>query len=261
VTDAALHVEVHGDRGPHLLLVHGMLASRAQWQPNLPALCRVCRPVVVELLGHGRSPSPEDPSCYAPAAYAAHFERVREGLGVPAWFVCGTSLGAAITLRYALDHPQRVLAHAFTNTNSALADSAWVEQTRAAMRGFQASVEAEGAAVLERLPVHPKHARRLPVETRDRLVADASLHSPQGVARTALHTVVESSVRDEVSSAAVPMLMLYGTREQRFAEAAQHARVAIPGLEVVELDVGHAVNLEAPREFEAALVDFLARAG
>ena len=33
-----LHYEVHGKDGPLLLLVHGLLSSRAQWLPNCPQL-------------------------------------------------------------------------------------------------------------------------------------------------------------------------------------------------------------------------------
>ena len=125
-----LHYDVHEGDGPFLLLVHGILSSRAQWQPNLPALARVTRPVVVELWGHGRSPTPEDASVYHPDAYVAAFDALRERLGASRWLVCGQSLGATLTLRYALDHPERVLTQVFTNSTSALADAEWVEGIR-----------------------------------------------------------------------------------------------------------------------------------
>ena len=76
-----LHWQTHGGNGPYLLLVHGMLCSRAQWLWNLPALKRVCRPVTVELWGHGRSPSPETVGHYAPKHYITEFEAIREQLG------------------------------------------------------------------------------------------------------------------------------------------------------------------------------------
>src|SRR5689334_16889576 len=102
-----LHHDVHDGTGEHLLLVHGFLSSRSHWLPNLEALSEVCRPVTVELWGHGRSPSPTDPAAYDPSAYPAAFGRVREEIGCERWFVCGQSLGAAFTLRYALDRPDR----------------------------------------------------------------------------------------------------------------------------------------------------------
>src|SRR6478672_7352834 len=118
-----LHIETHGNDGPHLLLVHGFLMSRAQWLPNLQALSEVCRPVVVELLGHGRSSAPSDPASYHPDAYVAAFDDIRRSLGVDRWWLCGYSLGAGLTIRYALTHPDRVFGHAFTNSTSAFADA------------------------------------------------------------------------------------------------------------------------------------------
>src|SRR3954453_2438210 len=103
MSDRRPYVEVHDGDGPPALLVHGMLSSRAQWLLNLDALRSVCTPVVLELWGHGRSPTPEDPGAYAPEAYGETFDAIRRDLGVDRWFLIGQSLGAALTMRYALD--------------------------------------------------------------------------------------------------------------------------------------------------------------
>src|SRR5271170_4917873 len=113
-----MNVEIHGDGGkPYLLLVHGLLSSRAQWRPNLRALSAVSTPVVVELLGHGRSSSPAASEAYSVAAYVRRFEALRERLGVERWFICGQSFGAGLTIRYALEHPERIVGQIFTNTD------------------------------------------------------------------------------------------------------------------------------------------------
>ena len=156
-----MHVEVHGDgRAPHLLLAHGICSSRAQWRPNLAALANVATPVVVELLGHGRSASPEDPDAYTVAAYIARFEAIRAELGAERWAVCGQSFGAGLTMNYALAHPERVSAQVFTNSNSALREplpTLGPEQlaTRAA------AIEARGRGAIEAMPFFPKRTGRL----------------------------------------------------------------------------------------------------
>ncbi len=256
---ADLHVEVHEGSGPYLLLVHGMLASRAQWLRNLQALSEVSRPVVVELYGHARSPSPEDPAAYRPEAYVQEFERIRESLGVERWLVCGQSLGAALTLRYALERPERVIAQVFTNSNSALADAAWAVQVRSGMEATARALEARGLAALDAFPVHPRRAKRLPAEVKDALVADAALANPRGIALTGLHTVPDSSVRERVRENRVPTLLVVGEREERFAEQRRYAEATMPKLEVVATDAGHAVNAEAWQPFNAAVTAFFAR--
>jgi 2-succinyl-6-hydroxy-2,4-cyclohexadiene-1-carboxylate synthase len=256
---AALHYEVHEGSGPPLLLVHGMLSSRAQWDTNLTALRRVASPVVVELLGHGRSPTPDDPAAYHPEAYVDAFERIRGELGEARWLVCGQSLGAALTLRYALRQPERVIAQVFTNSTSSLADATWSERSRRGMERLAAQVARDGAAAIERMPVHPRHSRRLPPEVRDALVAEAARHSPQGVVRTGLYTVPESSVRDAISQIRTPTLLVRGTRERGFAGHARFAHQHLPGLESAEFDAGHAVNIEVGADFDRVVLEFFSR--
>jgi pimeloyl-ACP methyl ester carboxylesterase len=252
-----LYSEVHAGTGPYVLLVHGFLSSRAQWQLNLAALAEVSRPVVIEAWGHGRSPSPEDPTLYHPDTYVDMFDRLRQRLGVERWILCGQSFGAALTLRYALTHPERVSAQVFTNSSSALADTTWVQNRRASASQQAAAIERDGRAALERLPVHPIHARRLPAGVRTALLADAQLHNPRGIAQTLRYTTPNVPVRERVCDLRVPTLLVCGEREKRFAANRAFAEREIPGLQVVGTPAGHAVNIEAAAEFNAAVVDFV----
>ncbi|KPK06643.1 MAG: hypothetical protein AMJ64_08595, partial [Betaproteobacteria bacterium SG8_39] len=105
---------------PFMFFVHGMLSSQRQWTPNLAALEGLVRPVLFDLWGHGEAPAPEDDALYSVEAIIEQFERTREELGAERVLLCGQSLGAALTLRYALLHPARVTAQVFTNSRSAL---------------------------------------------------------------------------------------------------------------------------------------------
>ncbi len=254
-----LACEVYEGCGPFLLLVHGALSSRAQWHSNLAALRRVARPVVIELWGHGRSPAPEDPALYDPAGYVRAFEEIRVALGVERWFVCGQSLGAALTLRYALDHPNRFIAHVFTNSVSALGDTDWVTRTRASAAALADAIEQDGQAVIERLPIHPVRATRIPPAAHRALLEDATLLNPSGVARTFRYTVPDSSVRERAAENRVPALLVCGERETRFQAHREFAERTMPYLEVVGVDAGHAVNLEAAEAFTVAACAFLGR--
>lgn len=255
-----LYHEVHEGRGPHLLLVHGMLSSRAQWLPNLEALAQVSRPVVVELWGHGRSPAPADPARYHPDHYVEEFERLRRELGADRWLVCGQSLGAALSLRYTLTHPERAIAQVFTNSTSALAESDWGPMVRTAMEEHARRIEAEGRAALEESPVHPRRSRRLPPAVRDALVADCEKHDPRGIAQTGVFTVTDSSVRDRIHENRVRSLLVVGGRERRFIPHRAFATEHMPRLEILELEAGHAVNIEAAEGFNTAVTEFFGAA-
>lgn len=252
-----LHVEVHPGAGPPLLLVHGICSSRAQWRPNLAALAQVATPVVVELLGHGRSDSPENPAEYAVEAYIARFEAIREALGAARWAICGQSFGAGLTLNYALAHPDRTSAQIFTNSASGIGPRRDVpsEDPAARIAGF----EARGRQVLEAMPFYPRRTGRLAPEIEDELARDAELISLAGMARTFAVTVPGLSVADRMDRIATPTLLVNGRREKSFQPLRDAAAAALPGLEVVDLEGGHPINLDCADAFNAAVRDFLGR--
>ena len=247
---------MHGQQGPYLLLVHGFLSSRAHWLLNLQALGTSFRPVVIELFGHARSPTPDDAAAYSPDAYVEEFEAIRELLGADRWFVCGQSLGAALTLRYSLDHPDRVTAQVFTNSNSALAGGDWAKRVMPIMEAQAKQLEKDGRAALDSHPFRPTRSRRLPHAAKEALIGDYELHNPVGIARTAVHTIPYSSVRDRVATNQVPTLLVAGDREEGFRDQARFAEQAIPGISVAHLHTGHAVNIEDAPGFNAAVTDF-----
>jgi len=252
-----LHYEQHDGDGPHLLLVHGFLMSRAQWRNNLAALSGVCRPVVVELWGHGRSPAPEDTAPYHPDSYVEAFDAIRADLGIERWWLCGYSLGAGLTIRYALTHPHRVYGHAFTNSTSAFAEP---EQTDTWQRGAAAaaqSIVAGGIAAIERMPVHPRHAKRLAPDLYAALMEDAAGLSPQGIANTLRYTNPNATVRGRVHANACPALLVCGSAETRFAKHREFARTTMPKLSIVDLAVGHGVNMEDAAGFNRAIGEFI----
>lgn len=252
--------EVYAGRGSYALLLHGFLSSRAQWLPNLDALATVCRPVVVELFGHGRSPAPPHPHDYVPEQYVAAFERIRETLGTADWFLIGQSLGAGLTLRYALKYPARVRAHLLTNSSTAFSTHDWLQQVRPGTDKLIAAVRRDGAAALDRVAVHPKNARRVAPEYKRALCADAALHDPLGAAYTARYTSLADPIAvDLLETNRVPSLLVCGTQEARFAPRRRFAERTIPRLEVAEVEAGHAVNLEAPEDFNRLATEFLAR--
>ena len=110
-----LHTVVHDGNGPPALIVHGALGSRSYWDDNVATLAEVCAPVVIELWGHGRSPSPADTNRYRPSGYVAEFERIRCELGASQIWVIGQSMGAALVLHYVLAYAERVIGAVLTN--------------------------------------------------------------------------------------------------------------------------------------------------
>lgn len=249
------------DRGnkPYLMLLHGVMSSRAQWRANLDGLRDTANVVLVELLGHGRSPSPADPAAYRAQQYTAFFDALRADLGVESWFVCGQSFSAGLTMRYALDFPDRVRGQIFTNSVSGLAPPETAERRDERIRTV-AALRESGRAALKAMRYYPRKGR-LPDVVFDAMLADAELMDPLGMAWSMEITVPDLSMRDVFHQTQVPTLLVNGAWEKVFQPVADLAQRLLPSLQRVDVEGGHSVNAENPQGFNRAVVDFVRSVG
>lgn len=257
--DAELpHYEVHDGQGPHMLLVHGFLSSRAQWMPNLARLSAFVRPVVVELLGHGRSPAPARDDAYRVASYLSAFGEIRRRIGAERWIACGQSFGAGLAIHSALAEPARTIALVVTNSLSAFTPPGDREREQIQAERIR-TVGGQGRAGLEALRIHPRHAKRLPADAKAELVRDADAISLDGVLRSWRVTSPELHLADRLGDVRVPSLLVNGTWEKRFQPLRAAAAKAAPAMEIVDLPGGHSINMEAADGFADAVHAFLTR--
>ena len=145
----------------------------------------------------------------------------------------------------------------FTNSASGFAPADQVARWRAQAAPDAARILDGGVAAIERIPVHPRFARRLPPDIYDALLADSTGLSPLGIANTLCQTSTNANVRDIVSGNPRPALLCYGSKEKRFAAMKVWAEENMARLATVDLQAGHAVNMEDSKGFNAAACEFI----
>src|SRR4051794_6920522 len=105
--DGELQVREDGPRGGYpIVLVHCFSCAMDWWDGMLPMLERKHRVISVDLLGHGGSEKPG--SGYTPQNQALVVSQALERLQVKDAEVVGHSLGGAVTVALAQNHPQLV---------------------------------------------------------------------------------------------------------------------------------------------------------
>lgn len=249
----------HPRGAPPVVLLHGFTASAASFEANLDGLREHFTVVTVELLGHGSSDAPIASAAYAPEQAVRRLLNLFDHLGFDQVLLCGHSLGGALALRFALDVPGRVAGLVIINSSSAAGTPEWREAARAGMATMAARVRAEGTAFLKSTRLYPAHSRRLDPLSKELLTRDFDRIQPAGLAGTAESLVVDVNAYERHGELDVPMLLVVGDRDADFAPQAEAFAARFPAglVHTVHLpEAGHAANLEQPREFEAALVEF-----
>jgi pimeloyl-ACP methyl ester carboxylesterase len=94
--------------GPVILLVHGLVSDSTTWTRAAVGLAAAgFRVIAPDLLGHGRSSKPPDGG-YSPIDFADSLQGLLSELGTGPVTVAGHSLGGAIVMQLAKDHPEYV---------------------------------------------------------------------------------------------------------------------------------------------------------
>jgi pimeloyl-ACP methyl ester carboxylesterase len=232
------------DRLP-VLLTHGMAATAAMWDVNLPALSADRQVISWDIRGHGRSASPGDPAKYTEALSVADMTAILDAAGAGRAVIGGLSLGGYLSLAFHLAHPERTAALMLFDTGPGYRRDeprqAWNDSADASAR----NMAERGLAALH-----------------SSAEVNASLHrGVEGLvlAQQGIMKQFDSRVIDSLTSIAVPTLVLVGADDKAFLNAADYMAAKVPGAVKVVLEgAGHAANIDQPQAFNRAVLQFLA---
>ena len=107
VNDVYLYYEEFGDGFP-LVLLHPWPTDHAMWMYQIPILSEDYRVIAPDSRGLGRSEKPK--KGYRLRDLTEDLKGLLDQLGVDKAFIVGSSLGANVSQRFTIDHPERVQA-------------------------------------------------------------------------------------------------------------------------------------------------------
>jgi len=234
-----IHYEVFGAGRP-LVLVHGFVASlRANWVATgwTETLSPVRQVIALDCRGHGESDKPHNPQAYAAHEMTDDVVRLMDHLGVGTADIFGYSMGAGISLRALVRHPQRFAS---------------------AVLGGIGDVQRRGGwrpGVAEALLADDPSSISDPVAKAFRMFAEGLQADRRALA--ALQRAERAPVeRAQLAAIAVPVLIVNGANDA-LAGSAHEMTSAIPGARLVELPEKDHLTAVADGGFKQTVLDFL----
>ena len=256
-----LYVESHGDGTP-IVFSCGYSTTRENFRPQVaPLVAAGFRVLLWDYRGHGDSDAPDDPDAYSFDIVLDDLARVMDWTArdVPV-VLAGFSFGGALSLHFALRHPERVRALVLIDTGPGFknpdAQAGWLAQIeRIAQnletRGLQAFVESRAAATaIGRRPELPaaKHAARAIAKMSARGVANFGRRVSGPI----------PGCIDELTQITAPALVVVGEQDDAYLRAADVMAARLPNAKKVVIPgAGHVVSIEEPEALNAAIIEFL----
>ena len=260
VGDLSIHYGSHGrPDGDAVVFVHGSgpgASGHSNFKKNIDAFAAAgYRVIVPDLPGFGYSSKPTDRD-YTTRFFSEHLVGLLDSIGIDKFALIGNSLGGAISIRAALDHPARV-------TKLILMAPGGIEEleTYMAMPAMAKMIAnfVDGALdrdglrrVLETLVYDPVHVTDALVDQRWAILQE---QPPEVLSRMSI-----PNMESELGNIQCPVLSFWGVDDEMLPASGglKITRACRPSRHVEIAECGHWVMVEHTRLFNTACLDFLA---
>lgn len=250
--------------GSTVVFVHEFAGDHRGWEPQMRFFARRYRCVAFNARGYPPSDVPEGVTSYSQERARDDVIAVLDHLKVEKAHVVGLSMGGFATLHVGLAYPARARSLVIAGCGYGAqpgAEESFRAECEAAARRF----ESEGVAAVMRYAQGPTRVQYQNKDPRgwQAFVDEFAARPVAGMARTLrgvqmrrplLYQLVEGMKKIDL-----PTLVMTGDEDDPCLEASvlMKRSIASAGLVVLPRS-GHAINLEEPDAFNAAVADFLA---
>ena len=260
VGDLRMHFRSHGSAGgAAVVFVHGSgpgASGHSNFRKNVNAFTAAgYRVIVPDLPGFGYSSKPTDRD-YTTTFFSTHLVGLLDALGIARFALVGNSLGGAVGIRVALDHPGRVqklilmAPGGLEELETYLAMPAMAKMIGNFVDG---ALDREGLRhVLENLVYDPAHVTDELVDERWAVLQE---QPPEVLGRMNV-----PNMEGELGGIQCPVLSFWGVDDEMLPASGGRriTRACRPSRHIEIAGCGHWVMVEHTRLFNAACLDFLA---
>lgn len=265
--------------GVPVLVLHGFTGSDAAMGPLTRRLSKVrcgsgqdvrerigalppLRLVVPDLVGHGCSEAPDDPSLYRVEAMAGQVTALADALGYGTFHLIGYSMGGRVALTVGCSQPQRLRSLSLIGATAGIADPQERSRRADADIALSERITVDFAAFVDGWMALPLFAGQVALGTAHQQTARAQrlASDPKGLAMSLRYGGTGSMppLHHQLTSCDVPTLLLVGADDVKFCAIADDLADSLPHARVVRIArAGHAVHLERPDDTAATINDFI----
>ena len=237
------------------MLLHGFTGSVRSWDEVRPALRDSATLIVVDLIGHGESAAPPDPSRYTLDAAAADLASLLDSFGFQKGNLLGYSMGGRVALHFAVSHPERVERLVLESASPGISDDAQRLQRRVADDALAQRILDEGIAAFvaewERQPLLAL-APHVAALTRERQHIQRLANSAPGLANSlrGMGAGQQAPLWSQLPKLEMPIRLIVGESDFRYRDIATRMLESLPRAELTVVHgAGHTVHVDEPTAF------------
>lgn len=256
------HFEIlNEEKDQTLVFLHGFTGSTATWHTLVPHFNEY-RIVLLDLLGHGLTESPEDTRRYAMDLQLRDLDSLFEQMGLRDFALAGYSMGGRVALAYACTFPGRLSALILESASPGLRGDNQQSERRKNDQALAERITQNGIESFvdswEKIPLFDSQ-QDLPDEARAAVRMERLAQNPTGLSNSliGMGTGSQDSYWDAIRRLDLSVLLVTGKLDEKFTAIAEEMASLIPNAEHREISAGHALHVEKPAEFATIVGEYL----
>ena len=250
-----MNYEMQGE-GKNLVLIHGYSDNLNMWYNQVPEFSKHYQVLSLDVRGFGKSEIGKAP--YSMEICADDFYELLRALNIQSACLVGYSMGGRIGLSFTLKHADMVRGLVFANSGVGGETTPEVEEARKMM--LEVLKQGDIEAIAEMMAVasfSPDLKEKDPeIFKKYKEIKMQNDPAPYVSIMESLFAAIENP--PDLSQVKCPVLIIAGENDGFMPlDVAQSMKNAMPQAVLKVLPTGHASAIEAPEEFNAAVMEFL----
>ena len=259
-----INVEELGEGEP-VVLLHGFMGSSKTWQGFDIKLSAHFRILNIDIIGHGETDKPGNVAPYFMEEFAQDLVEVLKLREISQAHWIGYSMGGRLALFMAGTHTEYVKKVAVIGASPGIENSGERESRVKHDTNLAKKIEDDGIPEFikfwEQLPLFESQLH-LPQSSQKRIRAGRLMNTEIGLANSlrGMGTGQQPYVLDQLQQANKPLLLLAGSKDQKFIEIAKSLEKSVPNAETFTIpNAGHAAHLENQKDSVTKILNFLTK--
>jgi 2-succinyl-6-hydroxy-2,4-cyclohexadiene-1-carboxylate synthase len=259
------HVEVSGEGSIPLVLLHGFTGDTSTWTPFYDAWGKNARLISPDIIGHGKTDSPNVLSRYQIESVAKDLKAILDHLDIKQVDLLGYSMGGRLALTFAILFPTQVRKLILESTSPGLETENERQLRRMKDAELAKFIKEQGIRSFvdywEEIPLF-QTMKCLPSASQQVIRNQRLNNSPTGLANSLLGMGTGSQPNwwGKLTELPCEVLLLTGEKDKKFCEISDKMmkELKISSWFVIE-GCGHAIHVEEPEKFDTIVSDFLSK--
>ncbi len=260
--DIQYFVEMKGEGTP-VVFLHGFTGDTTTWSRITDKFSANYKCILIDILGHGKTDSPQDPSRYTMDAVSADLFSICTQLDIKKAIFIGYSMGGRLALHFSFLHPQFVEALVLESSSPGLKTEEERLKRRETDLALADRIMKNGIESFvdywEEIPLFSSQ-KKLPEPVQNEIRNQRLGQSPLGLANSlkGMGTGAQPSWWNKLNTLPFPVTLLVGGKDEKFIRIAKEMKETNPDFQIKTiLDTGHAIHVEEPQKFGTIIEELL----